>query len=137
MMKLLQALISSIALSLCAQGARAQERGTKEEAKAMAEAAAAHVKRVGAERAFKDFNTDKAAWTKKDLYVVAFDWAGNCMANGANEKLVGKNLIEMKDQQGRLFTKDLIEGYLELRYAEVKAYETMPHPLEFQMYYSV
>src|SRR3954464_12134830 len=31
--------------------------------------------------------------------------------------------------QGGVFTKDCIEGYLELRYAEVKAYETMPHPL--------
>ena len=39
--------------------------------------------------------------------------------------------------KGGVFTKDFIEGYLELRYAEVKAYETMPHPIEFSMYYSV
>jgi len=39
--------------------------------------------------------------------------------------------------KGGVFTKDCIEGYLDLRYAEVKAYETMPHPLEFSMYYSV
>jgi signal transduction histidine kinase len=109
MMKLLQALVASIALTLFAQGALAQERGTRDEAKAMAEAAAAHVRKVGAEQAFKDFNTDKSAWTKKDLYVVAFDWAGNCMAHGVNEKLVGKNLIEMKDQHGRYFTKEQIE----------------------------
>jgi signal transduction histidine kinase len=109
MKNLLQALLASLTLAFCTQGALAQERGTKEEAKAMAEAAAAHVKSVGAEKAFKDFNTDKAAWTRKDLYVIAFDWAGNCMAHGANEKLVGKNLIEMKDQQGRFFTKALID----------------------------
>jgi signal transduction histidine kinase len=107
--KLLQALLASLTLAFCTQGALAQERGTKEEAKAMAEAAAAHVKKVGAEKAFKDFNTDKAVWTKKDLYVVAFDWAGNCLAHGTNEKLVGKNLIEMKDQHGRLFTKEQID----------------------------
>ncbi len=39
--------------------------------------------------------------------------------------------------KGGVFTKDFIDAYLELRYAEVKAYETMPHPIEFAMYYSV
>lgn len=39
--------------------------------------------------------------------------------------------------KGGVFTKGFIDAYLELRYAEVKAYETMPHPIEFSMYYSV
>ena len=110
MKKLLQALLASLALTLFAQGALAQDRGTKDEAKAMAEAAAAHVKKVGAEKAFKDFSNDKATWNKKDLYVVAFDMAGNCQAHGANEKLIGKNLIEMKDQTGKYFTKAMIDS---------------------------
>ncbi len=39
--------------------------------------------------------------------------------------------------KGGVFTKDFIESYLELRYAENLAYETMPHPIEYAMYYSV
>ena len=39
--------------------------------------------------------------------------------------------------KGGVFTKDFIDSYLELRYEEVKAFETMPHPIEFAMYYSV
>lgn len=39
--------------------------------------------------------------------------------------------------KGGVFTKEFIESYIELRMAEVKAYETMPHPIEFSMYYSV
>ena len=39
--------------------------------------------------------------------------------------------------KGNVFTKDFIDAYLDLRYAEVKAFETMPHPIEFSMYYSV
>jgi glutamine synthetase len=39
--------------------------------------------------------------------------------------------------KGGVFSKDFVESYLELRYAEVKAFETMPHPIEFAMYYSV
>lgn len=76
----------------------------------MAEAAAAHVKKVGPEKAFKDFSTDKATWIKKDLYVIAFDFAGTCVAHGTNEKLIGKNLIDMKDQSGKFFTKAIIDA---------------------------
>jgi hypothetical protein len=53
-----------VALSLAAV-AVAQEQGTKDEARAMVDAAVEHVKKVGPEQAFKDFTTDKATWTKK------------------------------------------------------------------------
>ena len=39
--------------------------------------------------------------------------------------------------KGNVFSKDFVESYLDLKYGEVKAYETMPHPIEFAMYYSV
>jgi signal transduction histidine kinase len=80
--------------------AGASEQGTKDEAKAMTDAAVEHVKKVGPEQAFKDFTTDKARWTKKDLYVMAYDMKGTCVGHGANEKLIGRNLIEMKDPNG-------------------------------------
>ena len=37
---------------------------------------------------------------------------------------------------GDVFTKDQIEGYIELKMEEVLKYETTPHPVEFGMYYS-
>jgi len=37
---------------------------------------------------------------------------------------------------GDVFTKDQIEGYIELKMEEVTLYETTPHPVEFGMYYS-
>jgi glutamine synthetase len=39
--------------------------------------------------------------------------------------------------KGDVFTKDLIESYIDLKYEEVHAFEHTPHPIEFQMYYSV
>ena len=39
--------------------------------------------------------------------------------------------------QGDVFTKDMIEGYMELKWRDVLAFEQAPHPIEFQMYYSV
>lgn len=38
---------------------------------------------------------------------------------------------------GEVFTKDMIDGYIDLKMEEVMNYETMPHPIEFEMYYSV
>ena len=37
---------------------------------------------------------------------------------------------------GDVFTKDQIEGYIELKMEEVEQYEHTPHPVEFGMYYS-
>ncbi|MFY0596116.1 MAG: type I glutamate--ammonia ligase [Cognatishimia sp.] len=37
---------------------------------------------------------------------------------------------------GDVFTKDQIEGYIELKMEEVEMYEHTPHPVEFGMYYS-
>ena len=39
--------------------------------------------------------------------------------------------------KGDVFTKDMIEAYIELRTEEMMAFETMPHPIEYKMYYSV
>lgn len=86
----------------------AQDHGTKDEAKAMVGAALAHIKQVGNEQAFKDFTNDKASWVKKDLYVVAQNADGGVLAHGTNPKLVGKNLIDAKDQNGKQFIRELI-----------------------------
>ncbi|MZR13012.1 type I glutamate--ammonia ligase [Maritimibacter sp. DP07] len=37
---------------------------------------------------------------------------------------------------GDVFTKDQIEGYLELKWEEVYEFEHTPHPIEYKMYYS-
>ncbi len=37
---------------------------------------------------------------------------------------------------GDVFTKDQIDGYMELKWEEVFAYEHTPHPVEYAMYYS-
>ena len=37
---------------------------------------------------------------------------------------------------GDVFTKDQIEGYIELKMEEIETYEHTPHPVEFGMYYS-
>lgn len=94
----------------CMAGAQAQERGTKDEAKALADAAWEHVKKVGEEKAFQDFTHDKSKWVRKDLYVAATDVEGVTLAHGANEKLVGKSMMAIKDAKGLSFMAKMIDA---------------------------
>ena len=40
-------------------------------------------------------------------------------------------------KMGGVFSDDMIDAYIELKMAEVLRFETTPHPVEFDMYYSV
>jgi glutamine synthetase len=40
-------------------------------------------------------------------------------------------------KKGDVFSDDQIDGYMELKWEEVLRFETTPHPVEFDMYYSV
>ena len=40
-------------------------------------------------------------------------------------------------KKGDVFSDDQIEGYMDLKWEEVYAFEHTPHPIEFSMYYSV
>lgn len=86
----------------------ANEFGTRDEAKAMVERAVEHALKVGPEQAFKDF-TDKSnkMFQDRDLYVFAYTMAGVNVAHGANERLIGKNLIDLKDPNGKLLIQEL------------------------------
>jgi glutamine synthetase len=39
--------------------------------------------------------------------------------------------------KGDVFTRDQIDAYIELKWEEVRNFERTPHPIEFEMYYSV
>lgn len=108
-MKLFQFFVASVMLFALTGHALSQEKGSKDDAKALAEAAVTHVKRVGIDQAFRDFTLDKTTWSKKDIYVFVNDFAGVTKAHGANERLIGKSLLELKDQNGKLFIKEMTE----------------------------
>jgi cytochrome c len=105
-MKLLHLFLATVAGVCLTAVSLAQEIGTKDEAKLMVDAAVEHVKKVGPDRAFKDFTADPA-WKKKDLYVMAYDNKGVCVGHGANEKLIGRNLSDLKDPNGVMVVAEL------------------------------
>src|SRR5258706_3189396 len=89
--------------------AQDKSKGTAAEATAMVDKAIAHIKKVGREKAFADFSSKKAPWVDRDLYVVVYDMKGKVLAHGANEKLIGKDVIELRDNDGKYFVKERVE----------------------------
>lgn len=95
-----------LAATLGASTTFAQERGSKDEAKALNDAAIAHIKKVGIDQAAKDF-ADKNRWMVKDLYPFVMDFGG-VMRYHLNDKMIGKVMLDVKDASGKEFGKEML-----------------------------
>lgn len=87
----------------------ADGQATKDEATAMVRKAMAHFNAVGPEKAFADFSIKGGAFSDRDLYIVAYDLSGKCVAHGANIKLVGKELIDAQDVDGKYYIQERVD----------------------------
>ena len=110
MNRLLTAACAALALAVVLPAtAQDKSKGTAAEATAMVGKAIAHIKKVGREKAFADFNDKKGAFTDRDLYVVVYDMKGKVLAHGANDKMIGKDVIDLRDNDGKYFVKERVE----------------------------
>jgi cytochrome c len=98
-----------IAAMLMSAFASAQERATADEATSFVKKAVAHLKKQGKEKAFSDFaDTQNKEFHDRDLYIFVYDLKGVCVAHGNNPKMVGKDLSQMKDANGKALIQDFI-----------------------------
>lgn len=88
----------------------AAEKGTAKEAQDLVGKAIAYYKANGKDKAFAAINDPKGQFVKKDLYVYVFDFNTVCLAHGANKALIGKNLSELKDTNGKQFMKEMTQA---------------------------
>jgi signal transduction histidine kinase len=96
---------------MIAPTAHAEERATPEQAIAFVNKGVAHYRQVGKEKAFADFaDVKNKQFHDRDLYMFVYDMKGINIAHGNNPKMVGKNLYEMKDGNG----KPIIKGFIDL-----------------------
>jgi len=87
----------------------AAQFGTAAEAEAMVKKAVQLIKTEGKEKAFVEINNPKGKLVDRDLYIFVYDMNGKCVAHGFNPKMIGKDLIEMKDKDGKSFVKERID----------------------------
>ena len=105
-MKKLFAALMMLALGI--SSALAADRGTPAEAEAMVKKAIAHYKKVGKDKALVDFVRKDGGFIDRDLYVTVYDYSGVTLAH-INPRIVGKNMLERRDENGKFHIKERIE----------------------------
>jgi cytochrome c len=102
------ALISSLALMGLPTYA-ADGGATAAEATAMVKKGIGFIKANGKEKGYAEITSKTGQFRDRDLYLVVYGLDGVVHAHGANEKMVGKNLIELKDVDGKAFVKERVD----------------------------
>ena len=89
--------------------AHAETHATKDEAVAMVKKGVAFIKANGKDKGYNEISNKAGKFTDRDLYLVVYGLDGTVHAHGANEKMIGKNLIDLKDVDGKPFVKERVE----------------------------
>lgn len=87
----------------------ATEKASAQEAEAMVKKGVAFVKANGKDKAYAEITSKQSQFKDRDLYLVVYGLDGKVWAHGANEKMVGKMLIDLKDADGKEFVKERVQ----------------------------
>lgn len=79
---------------------------TKDEATAMVKKAVDYLKQNGPEKAYAAFEDKTGQFVDRDLYIIVFSKNGRVLAHGANVKMVGKDMNEAQDVDGKYYVKE-------------------------------
>ncbi len=104
-------LLLALAIGLVPGLASAETKATAAEATAMVKKGVAAIKAGGKDhdKLFGEITAKDATWADRDLYLVVYALDGTVKAHGANAKLVGNNLMDMLDIDGKPYIKERIE----------------------------
>ncbi|MES2259299.1 MAG: cache domain-containing protein [Pseudomonadota bacterium] len=107
-MTILIRLICVLMFGLCGGAAQAAEPAAAQQAVALVKSGIAYLQANGEEQALKAFNDPQGAFHRGELYITVYDMNGTSLANGANTRLVGKNMLELRDADGVYILRERI-----------------------------
>lgn len=102
-------LVGLLVLALTLGGQTLWAGGTAPEAEEMVQKGLDFIKANGKEKAVEAFSNPTGEFVKGDLYLFIVENQGLTLAHGGNPKLIGKNMAELKDANGKLFIKEMID----------------------------
>ena len=97
---------AALLLPLAVQAA--EEYATPRDAEQLVAKAVAAIGKDGG-KVFDAITAKDPAWVRGDLYPVVYDMNGKVLAHGQNAKMVGKDLIALRDADGKAFIRERIE----------------------------
>ena len=83
-------------------------RGNQNDVVDMVARAVRQLSESGPELAFIRFMQPLGGYVRGELYVFVIDRQGNILANGANPRSVGNNVLEAQDRRGHYFVKTIL-----------------------------
>ena len=98
-----------LACALSPLAARGAEFATKAEAEAMVQKGVKFLKANGKEKTYSEISKKDGQFSDRDLYLTVYGLDGVVRAHGANAKMIGKNLMEIKDVDGKAFVRERVE----------------------------
>lgn len=97
---------------------------SKEKLVTLVDKAAALIQKEG-ESAFAEFRKKGSEWFQGDLYIFVDDMEGKNLCHPVTPGLEGKNLLDMKDAEGKEFVREMIDllktkdaGWVEYSFAK-------------------
>jgi len=110
-MKRFAGMIVMIALAVFfAASVQAEDKvATPADAKGLLKKVVEYAKANGCEKAFAEINKGTAFKIYKNAYPSATDFSGLCYANPKVPALVGRNILDVKDADGKPFVKNGLE----------------------------
>lgn len=90
------------------QAPLASEYASPRDAELLVSKAIAAIK-ANQQKTYDEITAKDTKWIDRDLYPVVYDLQGKVLAHGQNPKQVGKELIDMKDPDGKLFVKERVD----------------------------
>ena len=107
-MRLTAAILSALMFGVSALPLHAFEFGTRDEAMAMLKRVQEKFKKDGPDAAFRAINTKAPGFADRDLYPFVTELTGLCVANGVTPAVRGKNIIDLKDQDGKFIIQEFV-----------------------------
>jgi signal transduction histidine kinase len=99
----------TIATLLGAAACGAWANATQDDATGMVKKGIAYIKANGKDKGYAEISNKSGAFVDRDLYLTVYGLDGTVRAHGANDKMIGKNLIGLKDVDGKEFVKERVE----------------------------
>jgi signal transduction histidine kinase len=96
------------ALSLLALSGAALAGHTAADATALVRKAVVYLKKNGKEKLLAEASNPKGSLADGDLYLSVYTLEGKVVAHGANPKLLGVDVSQLRDANDRYFIKDIL-----------------------------
>ena len=80
-----------------------------EDAKQWVERAAAFYKASGKRIALAEYTNPNGQFVLDEMYIYALNPRGTMLAHGVNENFVGEEFIDIKDYDGKIFIKEIVD----------------------------